>query len=510
MMPTCWKWLRCKSPIFKASTSPTSPTGAAYPRSPAPEAASGCVPVGRQTLTLPPSAEPAPGTGPGTGTSSSERAHDGLQMGPELMETLKRTVASEDGLAESHGVSDGRKKPRLSQDPCPTRVDRARAGAASEPRMQYGFEPEPALCESPLHFALQGGRDDVVKALLAGGTDVEHMDNLGRTALFYAVLGTEESLRSILTQRANIHHKDYRGLTPLLYAVYHRRDRAVRVLIEHGADVTATSNIGDNALRLCVDIQSPKSGCQGTIEASLIMMKTLLNHGAELNIRSTAFDMTPLLNTAAFSDFVAGAQLLIENGAGIEEADLMDRTPLLNACNTFKTTDGSMARLLLQQGAEVEHRDHKGRTALALAASRGQDMTVRILLRHGANIEARDLVLRTPLMHAVREGWPSVTNVLLENGARVNVMQRTGLTPLAVAIKALRRIIEHSKRHSNQRHVKVIGQLLSYGADVHLIGDEARRILNGISQQNGDGWALSEKVVADVIREAESSTRNSI
>lgn len=508
-MPSCWKWLRCKSPIRKAST------GAAHPTSPAPEAASGCLPVaGRQTLTLPPSVEPAtPGTGPGTGTSSSERAHDGLQMGPELMETLKRNVASEDGLADSQGVSDGhRKKPRLSQDPCPTDVDRAGAGAgaASKPGLQYGLESEPALCESPLHFALQGGRDDVVKALLAGGADVEHMDNLGRTALFYAVLGTEESLRSILNQGANIYQRDYRGLTPLLYAVYHRRDRAVRVLIEHGADVTATSNIGDNALRLCVDIQSPKSGCQGTIEASLIMMKLLLNHGAELNICSTAFDMTPLLNTAAFSDFVAGAQLLIENGAGIEEVDLMDRTPLLNACNTFKTTDGSMARLLLQQGAEVEHRDHKGRTALALAASRGQDMTVRILLHHGANIEARDLVLRTPLMHAVREGWPSVANVLLENGARVNVMQRTGLTPLAVAIKALRRIIEHSKRHSNQRHVKVIGQLLSYGADVNLISDEARRILNGISQQNGDGWSLSEKVVADVIREAESSTRNSI
>lgn len=506
-MPSCWKWLRCKSPIRKAST------GAAHPSSPAPEAASGCLPVaGRQTLTLTPSVElvePAtPGTGQGS-TSSSERAHDGLQMGPELMETLKRNVASEDGLTESQGVSDGhRKKPRLSQDPCPTRVDRA--GPASEPGLGSGFDSEPALCESPLHFALQGGRDDVVKALLAGGADVEHMDNLGRTALFYAVLGTEDSLRSILNQAANIHHRDHRGLTSLLYAVYHRRDRAVRILLAYGADVTATSNIGDNALRLCVDIQSPKSGCQGTIEASLSMMKLLLNHGAELNIRSTAFDMTPLLNTAAFSDFVAGAQLLIENGAGIEEVDLMDRTPLLNACNTFKTTDGSMARLLLQQGAEVEHRDHKGRTALALAASRGQDMTVRILLRHGANIEARDLVLRTPLMHAVREGWPSVANVLLENGARVNVMQRTGLTPLAVAIKALRRIIEHSKRHSNQRHVKVIGQLLSYGADVNLIGDEARRILNGISQRNGDGWSLSEKVVADVIREAESSTRNSI
>lgn len=432
-------------------------------------------------------------------------------MGPELMESLKRNVASEEGPIEfeSRGSDGQRKKQRLNQESkSATRVEGAGNQVTGTGHTKGVELSDRDVRDFALHVALQGGLDEIVKALLAGGADVELQDPLGRTAIFYAVLGNEESLRLILSRQANIRHKDYRGLTPLLYAVYQRRDRAVHILLEHGADVTATNNIGDNALRLCVDIPSPKSACQGTTEASLIMMKLLLEYGADLNICSTAFDMTPLLNTAAFSDFVAGAQLLIENGAGIEEVDLMDRTPLLNACNTFKTTDGSMARLLLQKGAEVEHRDHKGRTALALAASRGQDMTVRILLRHGANIEARDLVLRTPLMHAVREGWPSVAIVLLENGARVNVMQRAGLTPLAVAIKALRRIIEHSKRHSNQRHVKVIGQLLSYGADVNLLSEEARRILNGISQRNGDGWSLSEKVVADVIKEAEASTRN--
>ncbi|OQE29983.1 hypothetical protein PENSTE_c002G03182 [Penicillium steckii] len=503
----CWKWLRRRSPISKWPC----PTNSS-PTFPAPEAASGCLAVaGRQTLTLPPRTSSS--TSPGSpGTSSSERAHDGLQMGPELMESLKRNVASEEGPIEfeSRGSDGQRKKPRLNQESrTTTRVEEDGVKGTDESGQNTVLEDSHReVREFPLHVALQGGRDEIVKALLAGGADVEIQDPLGRTAIFYAILGNEEPLRLILSRQANIRHKDYRGLTPLLYAVYQRRDRAVHILLEHGADVTATNNIGDNALRLCVDIPSPKSACQGTTEASLVMMKLLLEYGADLNICSTAFDMTPLLNTAAFSDFVAGAQLLIENGAGIEEVDLMDRTPLLNACNTFKTTDGSMARLLLQRGAEVEHRDHKGRTALALAASRGQDMTVRILLTHGANIEARDLVLRTPLMHAVREGWPSVATVLLENGARVNVMQRAGLTPLAVAIKALRRIIEHSKRHSNQRHVKVIGQLLSYGADANLLSEEARRILNGISQRDGDGWSLSERVVADVIQEAEASARN--
>lgn len=421
------------------------------------------------------------------------------------MESLKRNGSGSD-RTESRV---GRKKPRLEVVPDRARNAEPVSGDSRHEAEASGSEAEAEadLRESPLLLALKTGRDDVVKALLAAGADVEHEDHLGRTALFYAILGTEEALRLILTG-ANLQHKDYRGLTPLLYAIYQHREVAVRILLENGADVFATSNIGDNALRLCVDIPSPRSACEGSFESALVVMKLLLKYGADLNICSTAFDMTPLLNTAAFSDFVAGAQLLIDKGAGIEEVDLMDRTPLLNACNTFKTTDGSMARLLLQQGAEVEHRDHKGRTALALAASRGQDMTVHILLCHGANIEARDLVLRTPLMHAVREGWPSVATVLLENGARVNVMQRAGLTPLAVAIKALRRIIEHSKRHSNQRHVKVIGQLLSYGADVNLISDEARRILNGISQMDGGGWSLSEQVVADVIQEAEASAKN--
>ncbi|KAJ5109653.1 Ankyrin repeat protein [Penicillium argentinense] len=424
---------------------------------------------------------------------SWENAYEELRGEPAMVETLKR-LASEDEseLATPDRDRAQRKRPRLTQR-SPAHFD-----------VELDLEPETALRALPLHLAVKSREDDIVKVLLEKGADVEQEDAFGRTALFYAAAGSDLSLRLILERDANVNHKDRRGMTPLLYAVYEHRYRAVSKLLERGADVNAVNIVGDNALRLCVDIPSPKNAFVATIESSFAAMHLLLQHGADLNISSDAYDSTPVLNIAAFCDFVDGARLLLENGANIEEVDLMDRTPLLSACNTFKTTDGSMIKLLLQQGAEAEHRDYKGRTALSLAASRGQDSTVHILLDHGAHIEARDLVLRTPLMHAALEGWVSVTTILLQHGAKVDVMQRTGLTPLGIAIKALRKIIQHSKRHSNQRHVKVIGTLLLHGADTSLIGEDARRLLNGITRGEDGDWRLSEKVVADLISEAEA------
>jgi ankyrin repeat protein len=54
----------------------------------------------------------------------------------------------------------------------------------------------------------------------------------------------DEAVRVLLDHGANVGAKDNDGRTPLHKAVENRMSKAVRVLLEHGADVGANDNQG--------------------------------------------------------------------------------------------------------------------------------------------------------------------------------------------------------------------------------------------------------------------------
>jgi ankyrin repeat protein len=110
---------------------------------------------------------------------------------------------------------------------------------------------------TPLMFSLISGSVQAAQQLIEAGADVNARDVDGRTALVEA-LTTEndipaELIAMLIDQEANVNVRIANGLTPLMIAASDS-PRLLRMLIEAGADVNARDDRGVSVLRMAKDI----------------------------------------------------------------------------------------------------------------------------------------------------------------------------------------------------------------------------------------------------------------
>jgi hypothetical protein len=192
------------------------------------------------------------------------------------------------------------------------------------------------------------------------------------TPLYYAAfcgfLGLVKQLISI--DAVDVNGKcGWRG-TPLHGACRGRQLECMRVLLDHGADVTALDGFVHAALHL--------SSIQGQVEA----VRLLLQHNSDVNIKNYS-NWTPLhyASTGGFTDV---AQLLLEHGANVNAQD-----PAVNGYAPLSLASGNghldVVRLLLDHGADVHPRNGSGRwTSYQLAMMVHSHEIAELLLQHGA------------------------------------------------------------------------------------------------------------------------------
>uniref|UniRef100_A0A668AB57 Ankyrin repeat domain 52 n=1 Tax=Myripristis murdjan TaxID=586833 RepID=A0A668AB57_9TELE len=187
-----------------------------------------------------------------------------------------------------------------------------------------------------LHRAAMVGSEDCICALLEHGASALCRDSQGRTPMHLAAsCGHTELLRSLLnaaTQADSLDSMlDYSGYTPTHWAAYHGHERCLDILLEKKLFSVQEGN--PFTPLHCALI----NGHDGAAE---LLGKTV---GTQMvNIRDTK-GRTPL-HAAAYSENVAGLQLV------------------------------------LAQGAEVNAVDHSGRSALMVAAENGLATVVQVLL----------------------------------------------------------------------------------------------------------------------------------
>lgn len=110
------------------------------------------------------------------------------------------------------------------------------------------------------------------------------------------------------------------------------------------------------------------------------------------------------------------------------------RTPLLEA--VANDNEAVVATLVASLRCDVnvqENADCGGRSALMLAAERGNVALMRLLLEAGASVHAKDAFGRTALHAAARAGSDAGVVLLLSKGASGDAVDDRGLSPQALA-----------------------------------------------------------------------------
>ncbi|KAI3318545.1 hypothetical protein HD806DRAFT_526288 [Xylariaceae sp. AK1471] len=202
--------------------------------------------------------------------------------------------------------------------------------------------------------------DEALTSLFIAAKGAKTEDAVVARLFLSAATGDETTILSPLDLGiCNINTRNRSGFTPLTIAAEAGHDVVVQLLLNHGADFESEVN-GKTSLWL------------------------LLNKGAKLGITNGGF---PLSDAARYGheDIV---QLLLNAGADINAADIVNGTPLHCAM-----THGhkSIVRLLLDAGADV-NRDHKdGWTPLLYAVDHGHVDIARLLIERGAVVQAQRL-----------------------------------------------------------------------------------------------------------------------
>jgi uncharacterized protein len=187
----------------------------------------------------------------------------------------------------------------------------------------------------------------------------------------------------------------------------------VDLLLDRGADIEATDDLGQRALLSVARF--------GRTE----VVRRLLDRGADIN--AVDWSGQSALSNSAVEGHSDAFDLLLSRGArrGIVDALALNDIALLEALLDERLRDDSDVDWLSD-----------GRVRLAmLAAGRGNVAIVRLLLDRGAAQFQAWCDDHTLLAEAARRGHVAVAQLLIDRGADLHAVGRDGLTPFAWAIR---------------------------------------------------------------------------
>ncbi|KAJ2889909.1 palmitoyltransferase akr1, partial [Coemansia aciculifera] len=140
--------------------------------------------------------------------------------------------------------------------------------------------------------------------------------------------------------------------------------------------------------------------------------------GANINVRSTTYEATPLFWAISQGNLDA-INYLVSNGANLALKDLSGNTPLHAAVHAISTPVVIFVACaqLVAIGGSVDVGDSGGVTPLMWATYQNKPEIVELLIRIGANVNAQDNNGKTPLHYALMIGSGRIVDTLLAKGA---------------------------------------------------------------------------------------------
>ena len=169
-----------------------------------------------------------------------------------------------------------------------------------------------------LLYAAENGETELVKLLIAAGTDVNKADMFGETPLYKAAdNGRAECVKLLINAGADVNKANDKGETPLIWAAIKGRTEYLRLLLAAGADVNWADKDGKTPLYWAAYYSHAEC------------VKLLIAVGADVN-KASHYGSTPLYY-AAYYGHAECVKLLIDAGADVNKADKFGETPLYKA-----------------------------------------------------------------------------------------------------------------------------------------------------------------------------------
>ena len=259
---------------------------------------------------------------------------------------------------------------------------------------------------------------ETAKLLYELGADIYRQDNLGKTALHWAVERFSEADFPLwlLEQGLSPDLKDRYNLSPLGYAILHKRNETVKVLVEHGASVQARYDNGTTPLHYAASIDNPE------------IVQYLIDKGALLHAQNND-GVTPLY-FAICQNCLNNIKCLEENGVDLTLPPL----PNWNAM-TIAGDQGTVEVMsyLCSRGIDINSTNREGENVLHRTALNGNVSATKWILRNHPEIEINKANNdgNTPLHYAIQSGNIEVIQLLLNHDANISLVNNEGQTPLA-------------------------------------------------------------------------------